>query len=82
MLAEKLNLTTYRLALSTKLEHVHSVFYVEHPRKYVPDPKHVMATKPILATENLIYEECPMQMLDYRIKQNCNKYITLSKALS
>jgi len=59
---------TYRLDLPAKLEHVHNVFDILKLRKYVPDPIHVILTDPIKVAENLVYEEHPMQILDYRVK--------------
>ena len=57
----------YRLDLPTELKHVHNVFHISQLRKYVPDPQHIIIAEPVEVTENLMYEERPVQILDYRV---------------
>jgi len=78
---EMLNTITYRLDLLVELEHMHNVFYISQLRKYIPDPDHTIVSEPIETTEDLVYEERPIQILDRRIKQLCNKQIPLIKVL-
>jgi len=78
---EKLNPVAYKLNLPSELEHVHNVFHISQLRKYIPDSHHVILTEPIEVTENLLYEERPVQILDYRVKQLRNKNIPLVKVL-
>jgi len=70
---ERLNLVAYHLDLPVELEHVHNVFHISQLRKYIPDPDHTIVTDPIEITEDLVYEEHPIQILDHRIKQLRNK---------
>ena len=65
---EKLNPIAYRLGLPIELEHMHNVFHISQLRKYIPDPDHTIVSEPIEITEDLVYEECPIQILDRRIK--------------
>jgi len=78
---EKVNLAAYRLDLPVGLEHVHNVFHVSQLRKYVPDPDHAIIAKSITIIEDLAYEEHPVQTLDLRINQLCNKLIPPVKVL-
>ena len=78
---EKLNLVAYRLDLLVKLEHVHNVFHVSQLNKYIPGPDHANVIEPTEVTADLVYEECPIQILDCRIKQLCSKQIPLLKVL-
>ena len=64
---EKLNLVAYRLDLPTKLEHVHNIFHILQLRKYVPDPSHIIIAELVEIVENLIYKECPIQILDKKL---------------
>jgi len=64
-----------------EFEHVHNLFHISQLQKYIPDLDHVVVTEPIEVTEDLVYEECPIQILDCRIKQLCNKQIPLVKVL-
>jgi len=65
---KKLNPTAYLLDLPIELEHMHNVFHVSQLRKYIPDPDYAIVTEPIQVTEDLVYEECPVQLLNRRIK--------------
>ena len=78
---EKLNLVAYRLNLPIELEHVRNVFHVSQLQKYVPDSNHIIITEPVEIAKNLMYEEHPVQILDYRVKQLRNKSIPLVKVL-
>jgi len=70
---EKLNPTAYWLDLLVDLEHVHNVFHVSQLRKYVSDPDHAIIDETIAISEDLAYEEHPIQILDRKVKQLCNK---------
>ena len=78
---EKLNLVAYRLDLPVELEHVHNVFHISQLRKYISNPNHTIVSKPIEITEDLVYKERPVQILDCRTKQLRNKQIPLVKVL-
>ena len=78
---EKLGPIAYRLDLPVELEYIHNVFYVSQLRKYVPDPNHVIVPEFIEVTEDLVYEERQVQMLDRMTRQLCNKQTPLVKVL-
>ena len=69
----------YRLNLLVELEYVHNMFHISKLRKYIPDINHAIVTEPIEVTKDIAYEECPVQIVDHRIKQLCNKQIPLIK---
>jgi len=50
------------------MEYVPNVFHISQLRKYVPDPSHVIEPKHIGLSEDLTYEEHPIQILDRRVK--------------
>ena len=74
VIIERLNPITYRLELPVELEHVLNVFHISQLRKYIPDPDHTIVSEPI-DIEDLVYEECPVEILDRRIKKLRNKQI-------
>jgi len=76
-----LNSIAYRLDLPLELECMYNVFHISQLRKYIPDPDHTIVYEPIEITEDLVFEERPVQILDYRIKQLHNKQIPLVKVL-
>jgi len=49
--------------------------------KYVPGPDYAIIIEQIKVTKDLVYRERRVQILDYRIKQPCNKQILLIKVL-
>ncbi|KAL5567803.1 hypothetical protein UlMin_024378 [Ulmus minor] len=78
---EKIGKVAYKLALPSELAAVHNVFHVSMLRKYVSDPSHVLASKPIEVREDLTYQEQPVQILDRKDKALRNKVIPLVKVL-
>jgi len=65
---EKLNLVAYQLDLPVDLEHVHNMFHISQLRKYVPYPNLAIITELVKVTEDVAYEDCPVQILNHRIK--------------
>jgi len=57
---EKLYPIAYRLNLPVELKHMHNMFHISQPRKYIPDPNHTIVSEPLEITEDLIYEERPI----------------------
>ena len=55
---------TLAYALPSSLSKVHNVFHVSTLRKYVFDPSHVVELEPIQISEDLTYEEVPVQIVD------------------
>jgi len=78
---ERLNPVAYHLDMPVELVHVHNVFHISQLRKYIPDPDHTIVSEPIEITEDLEYEERPVEILDRSIKHLRNKQIPLVKVL-
>ena len=73
---EGLSFVAYQLDLLLELKHVHSVYDTSQLRKYIPDPDPAVVYKTITDHEDPLHEEHPVQILDRRIKQLCNKQIS------
>ncbi|XP_071917060.1 uncharacterized protein [Coffea arabica] len=79
----------YRLKLPASLSRIHDVFHVSMlnvtapppPKKYHPDPTHVLKPEEINIDESLTYEERPVQILDRKVKELRIKRIPLVKIL-
>ena len=71
----------YRLELPAKLEYVYNVFHISQLQKYVPDLNHDIIAELVVGTENLVHEEPPVQVLDYKVKHLRSKSIPLIKIL-
>ena len=78
---ERVGRVTYRLALPASLDRIHSVFHVSQLRKYVSDPSHVLEVQGLELSDDLSYQEVPVQIFDYRIKKLRNREILLVKVL-
>ena len=61
---EKVGALAYGVALPQKLGKIHNVFHVSSLRKYVYDASHVVEIELIQLSENLAYEEYPIQIVD------------------
>ncbi|XP_050890177.1 uncharacterized protein LOC127095544 [Lathyrus oleraceus] len=51
------------------------------PRKYYPDPSHVIEPESVELRDNLEYEALPVKVLDHRIKELRGKQIPLVRVL-
>ena len=71
----------YRIALPPELSHVHDVFHVSMLRKYVHDPMHVINHYPLDVSEDLNYNETPIEIVDCRNQVLRNKVIPLIRVL-
>ncbi|KAJ9170237.1 hypothetical protein P3X46_018361, partial [Hevea brasiliensis] len=78
---ERVGPLAYRLALPPELEKIHNVFHVSMLRRYRSDPSHVLPVEEIEVNPDLTYEEEPIQILAYEVKQLRNKQIPLVKVL-
>ena len=78
---EKIGTSAYRLALPPSLSQVHNVFHVSQLRKYVPDPSHIIRYEEVELEKDCTYEEQPIKILEYEVKQLRNKRIPLVKVL-
>ncbi len=71
----------YHLALPPELEKIHNVFHVPMLRRYRFDPSLVLPVEEIEVNLSLTYEEEPIDILAYEVKQLRNKQIPLVKVL-
>ena len=78
---ERVGEIAYRLELPSELSKVHNVFHVSMLRHYVSDPSHVIPLLPIEISPDLIYEEEPVTILDWKKKMLRNKTIRMVKVL-
>ncbi|KAL4020587.1 hypothetical protein IC575_019368 [Cucumis melo] len=76
---ERIGPVAYRLALPPSLSPVHDVFHVSMLRKYVPDPTHVVDFEPLQISENLSYEEQPVEIMAREVKKLRSREISLVK---
>ena len=61
---ERVRTLAYKVALPPSLSKIHNIFHVSTLRKYIYDPSHVMELEPIQISEDLTYEEVPVQIVD------------------
>ncbi|KAL4013871.1 hypothetical protein IC575_026056 [Cucumis melo] len=78
---ERIGPVAYRLALPPSLSAVHDVFHVSMLRRYVADPTHIVDFEPLQVSENLSYEEQPVEILAREIKKLRSRDIPLVKVL-
>ncbi|TYK29810.1 pol protein [Cucumis melo var. makuwa] len=78
---ERIGPVAYRLALPPSFSAMHDVFHVSMLRKYSPDPTHVVDSEPLQISENLTYEEHPVEILAREVKMLRNRGISLVKVL-
>ncbi|KAJ9174358.1 hypothetical protein P3X46_017388 [Hevea brasiliensis] len=78
---ERVGHLAYQLALPPELEKIHNVFHVSMLRRYRSDPSHVLSVEEIEVNPDLTYEEEPIKILPYEVKQLRNKQIPLVKVL-
>lgn len=79
---EKVGNVAYRVALPSKLEGVHLVFYISMLRKYIPDSSHVIHPQEVQLDETLSYEEVLVSILDKQAKKLSLKDINGQVALA
>ncbi|KAL0537056.1 hypothetical protein IC582_026024 [Cucumis melo] len=78
---ERIGPVAYRLALPPSFSAVHDVFHVSMLRRYVADPTHVVDFEPQQISENLSYEEQPVEILTREVKKLRSLEISLVKVL-
>ena len=70
---EGLSFVTYQLDLLLELKHAYSVYDTSQLRKHISDPDLTVVSETIAGNEDPLYEKHPIQILNCRIKQLCNK---------
>ncbi|KAA0037369.1 pol protein [Cucumis melo var. makuwa] len=78
---ERIGPVAYRLALPPSFAAVHDVFHISMLRKYVADPTHVVDFGPLQVSENLSYEEQPVEIVAREVKKLRSREISLVKVL-
>ncbi|TYK04678.1 pol protein [Cucumis melo var. makuwa] len=78
---ERIGPVAYRLALPPSFFAVHDVFHVSMMRRYVADPTHVVDFEPLQISENLSYEEQPVEILAREVKKLRSREISLVKVI-
>ena len=71
----------YKLELPQELSMVHPVFHVLMLRKCIGDPSRITPIEDVQMTEDLVYEEVPVAILDRQVKKLRNKEIASVKVL-
>ena len=61
---ERVGTLAYKVALPPSLSKIHNVFHILTLRKYVFYPSHIVELEPIQISEDLTYEEVPIQIVD------------------
>ena len=78
---ERVGAVAYCLALSPDMLQVHPVFHVSMLRKYISDPSHVLQPQSVEVNDDLTYEEEPVAIVDYQVRQLRSKTIPMVKVL-
>ena len=76
---ERVRTLAYKVALPPSLSKIHNIFHVSTLRKYIYDPSHVMELEPIQISEDMTYEEVPIQIVDVMNKVLCHAVVKLVK---
>ena len=71
----------YRLVLLPELTRIHPVFHVSMLRKYISDPSHVLQSQALELSEDLTYEDYPVEIVDRQVRQLRTKDIMMVKVL-
>ena len=61
---ERVGTLAYKVVLPPSLSKIHNVFHILTLRKYVFYPSHIVELEPIQISEDLTYEEVPIQIVD------------------
>ena len=78
---EKVGPMAYILAVPPDLEKIHNVFHASMLRRYRSNPSHVVSSETIELRSDLTYEEEPIEILAWEVKELRNKKILIVKVL-
>ena len=78
---EKIGMVAYRLALPPNMSQVHPVFHISMLRKYISDPSHMLQPQSVDLNGDLTFEEEPVAIVDYQVRQLRSKVIPMVKVL-
>ena len=78
---ERVGPVAYRLELPQELEKIHNVFHVSMLRRYRSDPSHILSAEAIDLQPDLTFEEEPVEILAYDVKELRRKSIPIVKVL-
>ena len=78
---ERIGVIAHRLALPPNMSQVHPVFHISMLRKYILDPSHVLQPQSVELNEDLTFEEEPVAIVDYQVRQLRSKVILMVKVL-
>ena len=78
---ERIGPVAYRLQLPSDLEKIHNVFHVSMLRRYRSDPSHVLSHEIIELRPDLTFEEEPVEILAFDVKELRSKRIPIVKVL-
>ncbi|WMV41209.1 hypothetical protein MTR67_034594 [Solanum verrucosum] len=78
-ISRRVGKVAYELDLPNKLASVHSVFHVSILKKCVGDPTSIIPLEGLEVKENLLYEEIPIEILDWKVKRLRNKEVAFVK---
>ena len=81
MIKKMIGKVAYELELPQEMSAIHNVFHVSMLKKYISDPTHVIQPQVIKISEDLTYEEKPVEIVDRKIKKLRNKEIPLVKVI-
>ncbi|XP_073036804.1 uncharacterized protein [Primulina eburnea] len=78
-ISERVGALAYKVALPLNLAGVHNVFNISILRNYMSNLSHILNCEPLQLTQNLTYEEKPMQILGRQEDRLHNKVIKIVK---
>lgn len=55
---------TYQLELLASMDNIHNIFHVSLLYKYISDSTDVLRVMDVKLKDNLVYNKCPIQILD------------------
>ncbi|XP_050222459.1 uncharacterized protein LOC126672546 [Mercurialis annua] len=80
-IVERIGSVAYKLDLPPEMSQVHPVFHISMLQKYIPDPSRIIQPQVVDVSEELTYEEQPVQIVDTQIRQLRTKRILMVKVL-